>query len=523
MAAVVAALGWALVHFVWQGAAIGLIFFAGNLALRRASANARYMFACLALLTLFLAPVFTYVTHLERPRVAVRMSAASHVTPAPPVAPRGTVPARSGTAGDLLPALVALWFAGVIALSAWHAGGWIVSERLKRRSRDAAPADLLDTLERLAHRLAVSRPVRLSVTAFAQTPMVIGWLRPVILFPVSALAGLDPRQVEALLAHELAHIRRHDYLVNLLQTAVETLLFYHPAVWWISRRIRIEREHCCDDLAVAACGDALHYARALTDLEQLRIDGPIFAVGAAGGSLSGRVRRLIGAGETGSRRSGWWVAIPLLAVIAAAAGPARQARAAKPPRPALASFWARAESPDSPRGFLAGLADAGYTSISVDDIIALKENGVTPRFVKGMKTAGLGTPSPRQLIQLHQHGVEPEYAAEMQRASIRDLTFERLITLKDNGVNSAAMREIHDLGFGPYSTGEAIRLQQHGVGPDDFRGFKEAGFRDVSAEDAVTAHSNGVTSAVMRGVRRQGFDRLTLQQIIKLKRAGVIE
>ena len=91
-----------------------------------------------------------------------------------------------------------------------------------------------------------------------------------MLLPMSALAGLSPLQVEAILAHELAHIRRHDYLVNLLQTLLETLLFYHPAVWWLSRQIRIEREHCCDDLAVSLCGDPVVYARALADLEELR-------------------------------------------------------------------------------------------------------------------------------------------------------------------------------------------------------------------------------------------------------------
>ena len=106
---------------------------------------------------------------------------------------------------------------------------------------------------------------------------LIGWLRPVILFPASALTGLSAEQLEALLAHELAHIRRYDYLVNLLQTTVETLFFYHPAVWWVSAQVRQEREHCCDDLAVAACGDVLTYARALTALEQLRGSEPQLA------------------------------------------------------------------------------------------------------------------------------------------------------------------------------------------------------------------------------------------------------
>jgi HEAT repeat protein len=152
--------------------------------------------------------------------------------------------------------------------------------------------------------------------------MVVGWLRPVILLPASALTGLSPQQLEAILAHELAHIRRHDYLINLLQAVVETLLFYHPAVWWVSRRIRQEREHCCDDLAVAVCGDSLTYARALLEMEQLRAAGPQLAMAANGGSLMNRIQRLVGAQPKHANRFGGLFAgvITLTTLISAVAG-----------------------------------------------------------------------------------------------------------------------------------------------------------------------------------------------------------
>ncbi len=124
-----------------------------------------------------------------------------------------------------------------------------------------------------------------------------GWIRPALLLPAATLAGLTPQQLEAVLAHELAHILRYDYVVNMLQTVVETLLFYHPAVWWASGRMRQERELCCDDLAVSACGDALCYARALTRLERLRVGAPAhagLALGSTGGSLLYRIRRIMG-------------------------------------------------------------------------------------------------------------------------------------------------------------------------------------------------------------------------------------
>src|SRR5580692_6312419 len=127
--------------------------------------------------------------------------------------------------------------------------------------------------------MKAGRAIRVLISTVAESPSVIGWLRPVILLPAATLAGLEPEQLQAVLAHEIAHIRRHDYLVNLAQTVVETLLFYHPAVWWVSARIRHERELCCDDAAVAMCGDAVFYARALTSLERLRAATPRLAMG----------------------------------------------------------------------------------------------------------------------------------------------------------------------------------------------------------------------------------------------------
>ena len=164
---------------------------------------------------------------------------------------------------------------------------------------------------RLSRRLHIARAVTLLESTLVDVPTVIGLLKPVVLLPASALGGLAPQQLEAILAHELAHIRRHDYLVNLLQTLVETVLFYHPAVWWLSRRIRIERENCCDDLAVSLCGDPVAYAHALADLEALR-SGPApdhhIAMAATGGSLLQRVRRLLGAPSSHTGRGPAWLA-----------------------------------------------------------------------------------------------------------------------------------------------------------------------------------------------------------------------
>jgi hypothetical protein len=192
--------------------------------------------------------------------------------------------------------------------------GFISAAALRRSRHAPVLTEWQQTLDRLIERMHVSRSVRLLATDRVDSPSVIGWLRPVILAPVGVLCGLAPEQVEALLAHELAHVRRHDYLVNVLQGIAESLLFYHPAVWWISNQIRAEREHCCDDLAVAASGDVLVYARALAELESMRPAHFKAALSANDGSLLRRIQRLADP-VAAHRPAGWGVAWSLGALL----------------------------------------------------------------------------------------------------------------------------------------------------------------------------------------------------------------
>jgi uncharacterized protein (TIGR03435 family) len=181
-----------------------------------------------------------------------------------------------------------------------------------------APPEWQQMLRELGARIGLSRPVRLLVSALVQVPTVVGWLRPVVLVPVGALGGLPGEHVEALLLHELAHIRRHDYLVNILQSVAEALLFYHPVVWWVSGHIRAERELCCDDVAVSVSGDALTYARALAQLEAYRPAHLTAAVAANGGSLAGRIARLLGQPRP-SVRTGLGPGVVTVAILLVAA------------------------------------------------------------------------------------------------------------------------------------------------------------------------------------------------------------
>ncbi len=177
------------------------------------------------------------------------------------------------------------------------------TRRLRRIERETTTPGLQEQVARLSNRLGIRRLVRVVQSSRIDVPSTIGWLRPLVLVPASAFAGLTPAQFEAVLVHELAHVRRHDYAVNVLQSAIEVVLFYHPACWWLSRRVRTEREHCCDDVAVAVCGDGLAYAAALADLETRRGRPPL-AVAATDGPLLERIRRIVAGHAPGPRTTG---------------------------------------------------------------------------------------------------------------------------------------------------------------------------------------------------------------------------
>jgi beta-lactamase regulating signal transducer with metallopeptidase domain len=289
-------LGWTLLHFLWQGAALGLLAWLALTLLRGASARTRYGLACACLLLMVAAPALTYLAL----RPGFEALAPALAAPSEGLAPAGALPLAQRVKVALdpsLPWLLAGWAAGVLLLSIRFLGSWIRVQRLRRHGATPVPSEWHLVLSRLCRDLKLSRTVRLLQSAAVEVPTALGWLRPVILVPACALTGLAPLQLEAILAHELAHIRRGDFLVNLLQSLVEVLLFYHPAVWWLSARIRTERELCCDDVAAQTCGDPLILARALTDLEALRV--PLtpppahLALAANGGSLMHRIRHLL--------------------------------------------------------------------------------------------------------------------------------------------------------------------------------------------------------------------------------------
>jgi TonB family protein len=295
MTTIAQALSAALFHFIWQGTLVAFLLWIALLLLRNRTANARYAASCAAMALMAALPAITAWMLYRQP-------AALPIPATISTAIATSVPGAARIARESAPlAWIAIWRQW--ALPVWSVGVFVFTLRLAlscrhvaalRRLGHAAEGQIAETVALLARRMQAGRAIGVLISNAAESPSVVGWLRPAILLPAATLAGLEPQQLQAVLAHEIAHIRRHDYLVNLTQTLVETLLFYHPAVWWASACIRHERELCCDDAAVAVCGDAISYARALTSLERLRGMTPRLALGSTGGSLLYRIERLAG-------------------------------------------------------------------------------------------------------------------------------------------------------------------------------------------------------------------------------------
>ncbi len=311
-------LGWTLLHSLWQGTALAALAAVLMVLCRRPST--RYVVAVSALVCMLAAPVVTFFV-LEASGESA--PARSGVIAEPQPTNSGSSIARVSSAllhispsFDAPSWLVQAWLLGVAFFSFRSAGGFLLLERERRKKSATLSTRVLLICQTQQRRLGLDRAIHYCECQWLQTPAVIGWLRPIVLLPVTALTGLSEEQLQSVVAHELAHIQRFDAFVNVFQIVVETLRFYHPGVWWLNRRIRVEREHCCDDVAISLCGNPVEYARALTLMEEWR-SAPALAMAANRGPVSERVFRVLGLKPTGAGTRRIGLAGSLLCLIAA--------------------------------------------------------------------------------------------------------------------------------------------------------------------------------------------------------------
>lgn len=529
------ALGWSLLHFLWQGTALAALAAVLMALFQRSSA--RYVVGVSVLVLMSLAPLatFSYLQHTDVPSNA--RNSTPLVSAAWPLATSTspTIPSQTlrVSSSDAIAWLVQAWLFGVAIFSLRSAGGFLLLERERRKRASVVGERVLEICYTLQDQLGISRTIQYCECKWLQAPAVIGWFRPVVFLPATALTGLSEDQLQAVIAHELAHIQRLDAFVNVFQVCLETLLFYHPAVWWLNKRIRSEREHCCDDIAVSLCGDAVEYARALALMEELR-SAPVFAMAANRGPLTDRIMRVLGLKTLRAGMRGIGLIGSLLCLSAAlVAGNALLNLAHPATARANSRLQAVSESADKNAGtakpspsvsqtidtktktstrthtetttttsYVDGLKDAGLTDLSVDTLIALKIQDVTPEYVRGLQEQGLH-PDAEKLIGMRVQGVTPEYVRDFRAAGLNP-SVDQLIGLKVQGADAEYYRGLKEAGIDP-DIDRLVALKVQGVTPEYVRGLRAAGLT-LTADQVISMKVQDVTPEYLKSMREQGMD-----------------
>ncbi len=457
------AIGWTVIHSLWQATAIAILTAIVLILLRKHNAKVRYLLANMALLTVMLSAIVTFAIYYNE--TSHSKEEVSQVPPSDGLTIEGLT--AEGLTNEQTPILsaqgmktyfnrhiyliVTVWAMGVALFILRLLGGVSYVYYLKSRLNFPADEYWQSTLQDLSKRIGLNKTVDLLESAMVRSPLVVGYLKPVILFPIGAINHLSTEQVEAVLAHELAHILRNDYIFNILQSVMEALFYFHPAVWWLSTQVRTEREHCCDDLAVQLCGNSIEYAKSLVLLQEIQHFAPQMALGFATQrkqQMLYRVQRMLNTAQNHSNVMEKIVATLLLlfVVLALSFGETRRGGINTPTQATSdqAANTSNENTPNKPFGkqYLRFLREGKLDSLLLDYEI---QNG-TYNYTDDTQSATL-TVQDRRVIQLTLNGLVIT-AADMpkfRRLIDKTLRPENFI-LNDNGNNEEGG---NDNGFYP--------------------------------------------------------------------------
>jgi beta-lactamase regulating signal transducer with metallopeptidase domain len=560
-------LALSLLHFLWQGAALAALAYVAMSICR--SASTRYAVGVATLGLMLLAPVATFLlSRSQETASSPAMTENALIQTVTSQNPHGSTVVKvtlnrqeSASTPTYFPWLVELWFIGVVLLSLRSAGGILLIERLRRRETTPVTQGLLELCISLQRRMGLTRVVRYCESLRLDAPAVAGWLRPVVLLPMSAVTGLTEVQLEAVIAHELAHIRRYDALVNLFQVGVETLLFYHPAVWWLGKRVRVEREHCCDDEAVALCGSPVTYAHALTRMAESKAV-PQLAMAVNRNPLVARVARLLGANAAAEVRGASLSAGVLCLSAALLAGSAllgsvHHIQAAQTPAPALAPT--AKEAPEdvtaSPirRAHVPEVPDAEVRKQSGSGTAPASSPTPAPTPAPTASPAPAPRPDPTpgaapwsavqayvysNLSQAHANAEaafafqdknagsdtpKQSYIDSLSAAGLTDLTVDELISLKVQGVTAdyiKSMKEYIKSKDGKLDVDELIGMKVQGITGDYVNQMKAATGQNLGADELIGMKVQGVTPDYVRQMHELGL-KTDADAVIGMKVQGI--
>jgi beta-lactamase regulating signal transducer with metallopeptidase domain len=469
-----------------------------------------------------------------------------------------------------------VWLIGVCGLAFRNVGGlWMIRRLRSRAEKNAAPPDVQERFARIVAALGLKREVLLRMSDAIASPVTVGALKTMVLLPFSALTALGPDELEVVLAHELAHVRRADFMWNLLQTVAETLFFFHPAVWWIGGRIRHERELCCDDLALEVCPNPVVYASALFHLEEQRSRQLHMAMALDGNqgrqTLRMRIARILGDKAAfavpGERRvsmaavfAGALVLLlsapqviaslkphvaPAVASVAkavaevtkpaaaaapvpkAVAEPAAQTASAKPAaasKPAQTADQASTPAPSSGgshQTYIDRMNQAGY-DVDLDKLMSMKIQGVTPEYAKAMAQVGLGKPSADDLIACKIQGVEPETIAQLKQQGLEVKSFNDAVSYRIFQVTPEFVQGMKAAGFIDLDSKKLLSMRVQGVTPEYAKQVSQQ-FPGITADELVESKIFNINGDFIALAKSHGFKDLTFKKLVQLRISGILD
>lgn len=577
----VVALGWTLLHFCWQSTIIALLYVLMDRCLFHATTAVRYG---VAMTMLGLMPLAAIATFTEQERLVVHLDQGEktfvasqigslHTTlamEAPFVAPAMADSELwiAGHADRLMPWIDGVWLAGVCFLALRAAGGWWRLRSLRRNAQVAVPPVVQRSFAKVVGQLRLAQPVVLRVSREVISPLAMGIWRTSVILPLSVATSLSAEQLEAVLAHELAHIRRWDYFCNLLQTAIECLFFFHPAVWWMSRRTRELREGCCDEIAAQTCADPGIYAEALLQMEEQRAEHLQLAVAlhGKGGTLLNRIRRVMGertmeygsmsvvrvaaaglvvaglaaaphvakglkAEPAGARIVAEEKVAPVTMAPAASGNVAVAAPATRDEKAAAVEVSQALPAPAPAAIPVAEVAPAPAAMpapmphpMPRDEEMQDAENAGGKDYLQKMRDAGYPLDLNKDLdtiISLRSVGVTPEYAKAMAQAGMGTPTLKELVALKSVGVTPEYVSGLKGSNAAPTNFKEVISEKSVGVTPEYAKAMAATGIGTPTMHDLIAMKSQGITPEYVGQLKAGGLAPENLHELIALRSVGV--
>lgn len=585
------AIGWTVIHSLWQATALAILSGIVMIILRKKTAQTRYIVHNVALFSVLVAAVITFnIYYQERELVTAKESLVANANLQPQTTANQVVVTNNQspiinnpTTAPLSIAgmkayfnnniyfIVLIWLMGVGLFLLKLLGSVSYVYYLKNQHNFPVDEYWLEMVDGLSKRVNINKQIALVESALVRSPVVVGFLKPMVLFPIGAINRLNPQEVEAILAHEIAHVMRHDYIFNIIQSVIEALFYFNPAVWWISANIRAERENCCDDVAIQLCGNSMTYAKSLVVVQEMQYFSASFAMGFAGqrkNQLLLRVQRVLNQSNNKSNVMEKLIATCLIIfgfVFLSYGGP----------KDFLPNFLDKMETFSSDETPVSGYWNAAIKDENVSVSFQSKSDNdkwnwnSTHTFKKSEFSAFPTTESDfnitreagtmnfkgkfegnegygkftfvenadfkaylakenievtkeSDMMMLFKSNINRDYVAFLKQNGYNDISKNKLIELGIHGLTKEVLTSYFSTFDKKYLTlSKLIELKIHGVNNKYVKSLNEAGFVDVPLNQVIEAKIHGISSEYLADLTSSGYKPTSLREVIEFKIHGV--